>query len=164
MTGAQGLARKGVDLWAIQHLGRWGGATVQRYVADVPLEHAARLAASRDRELDLDARIEAAVSRAFSSQASSSSSVGPSRVAEVELAEELRQRQASAAGSSRPLAWVTNPSSGISHRCFAGVGDDEAVTLCGWHYRRGWHLMKGSTAPLCTALVCARCAPDIAAA
>ena len=33
-TGAQGLARLGLDAWAIQLLGRWGSRTVLDYVRD----------------------------------------------------------------------------------------------------------------------------------
>ena len=42
--GAQGLARRGVELWSIQLLGRWGGDTVKRYLADAHLDIAARRA------------------------------------------------------------------------------------------------------------------------
>ena len=37
-SGAQGLARLGVDTWAIQLLGRWGSSSVLEYVRDAPLE------------------------------------------------------------------------------------------------------------------------------
>ena len=37
-SGAQGLARAGVDTWAIQLLGRWGSDTVLEYIREVPLE------------------------------------------------------------------------------------------------------------------------------
>ena len=40
-TGAQGLARAGVDLWAVELLGRWGGPTVRRYVREAQLEDSA---------------------------------------------------------------------------------------------------------------------------
>jgi hypothetical protein len=33
-TGAQGLARLGLDVWAVQLLGRWGSGTVLEYVRD----------------------------------------------------------------------------------------------------------------------------------
>jgi len=33
-TGAQGLTRMGLDIWAVQLLGRWGSSVVQRYVRD----------------------------------------------------------------------------------------------------------------------------------
>ena len=38
VSGAQGLSRLGVDTWAIQLLGRWGSATVLKYIKEVPLE------------------------------------------------------------------------------------------------------------------------------
>ena len=45
-TGAQGLARLGIDLWAIQLMGRWGSDVVRRYVREVALESAASWASS----------------------------------------------------------------------------------------------------------------------
>ena len=45
-TGAQGLTRLGIDLWAIQLMGRWGSDVVRRYVREVALESAASWAAS----------------------------------------------------------------------------------------------------------------------
>ena len=44
VTGAQGLARMGIDTWAIQLLGRWGSSQVLGYIRDVPLENAAEWA------------------------------------------------------------------------------------------------------------------------
>jgi hypothetical protein len=41
VTGAQGLARAGVDTWAIQLLGRWGSSAVLGYIMDVPLTNSA---------------------------------------------------------------------------------------------------------------------------
>ena len=38
VSGAQGLARLGVDTWAIQLLGRWGSSAVLGYIREVPLE------------------------------------------------------------------------------------------------------------------------------
>ena len=32
VTGAQGLAASGLDLWAVQLLGRWGSSAVKGYV------------------------------------------------------------------------------------------------------------------------------------
>ena len=37
-SGAQGLARLGVDTWAIQLLGRWGSSAVLGYIREAPLE------------------------------------------------------------------------------------------------------------------------------
>jgi len=44
-TGAQGLARRGAELWTIQLLGRWGGSSVQLYVREAQLDRASALAA-----------------------------------------------------------------------------------------------------------------------
>ena len=41
VTGAQGLARAGVECWAIQLLGRWGSDAVLGYVRAIPLERSA---------------------------------------------------------------------------------------------------------------------------
>ena len=43
-TGAQGLTRLGVDIWAVQLLGRWGSSTVQTYVRDASVSAAAAVA------------------------------------------------------------------------------------------------------------------------
>ena len=40
-TGAQGLTRLGLDVWAVQLLGRWGSATVQAYIRDATVSAAA---------------------------------------------------------------------------------------------------------------------------
>ena len=53
-TGAQGLARLGVDLWSIQLLGRWGSTAVQGYVREASLDAAARWAARAGSDLDLE--------------------------------------------------------------------------------------------------------------
>ena len=38
VTGAQSLARAGLEVWASQLLGRWGSQSVLGYVREVPLE------------------------------------------------------------------------------------------------------------------------------
>ena len=43
-TGAQGLAKLGLDVWAIQLLGRWGSAAVLGYVREACLESSAEWA------------------------------------------------------------------------------------------------------------------------
>ena len=40
-TGAQGLAELGLDAWAIELLGRWGGATVRKYIREAAVTAAA---------------------------------------------------------------------------------------------------------------------------
>jgi len=43
-TGAQGLARLGLDVWAIQLMGRWGSGTVMDYVRDAAASPEAAIA------------------------------------------------------------------------------------------------------------------------
>ena len=57
VTGAQGLARAGVDTWAIQLLGRWGSNTVLEYVQAVPLELSAAWARSAAQRQTLEERV-----------------------------------------------------------------------------------------------------------
>ena len=45
-TGAQGLARRGLDPWSIQLLGRWGSDAVRGYIREAQFESAARSAAA----------------------------------------------------------------------------------------------------------------------
>merc|ERR1712086_1037609 len=54
VTGAQGLARAGLDVWAIQLLGRWGSDAVLGYIREVPLELAATWAAKAARAMTLE--------------------------------------------------------------------------------------------------------------
>ena len=54
VTGAQGLAKAGVDVWAIQLLGRWGSSAVLGYIREVPLELSATLVARAARTMTLD--------------------------------------------------------------------------------------------------------------
>ena len=53
VTGAQGLARMGLDLWAIQLIGRWGSSAVQGYVRAIPLERAVAWASLAARNWEL---------------------------------------------------------------------------------------------------------------
>ena len=53
-TGAQGLARLGLDLWSIQLLGRWGSSAVQGYAREASLEAAAGWAARAGSNVDLE--------------------------------------------------------------------------------------------------------------
>ena len=54
VTGAQGLARRGWDLWSIQLLGRWGSEVVKTYVRDAPLDHWGISPSSQHMRLDID--------------------------------------------------------------------------------------------------------------
>ena len=43
-TGAQGLATAGIDTWAIELLGRWGGDTARGYIREARLADASAMA------------------------------------------------------------------------------------------------------------------------
>ena len=62
-TGAQGLSRLGLDLWAVQLIGRWGSDTVKGYVRAAALDSAAVRAAGAARGTDLQALVEEVVMR-----------------------------------------------------------------------------------------------------
>ena len=53
-TGAQGLARLGLDLWAIQLIGRWGSERVKLYVRQAQVEAATDRATRAARDISLD--------------------------------------------------------------------------------------------------------------
>jgi hypothetical protein len=44
-SGAQWLIRRGLELWQVQYIGRWGSSTVELYIAAVMAERRAELAA-----------------------------------------------------------------------------------------------------------------------
>jgi hypothetical protein len=43
-SGAQWLIRRGLELWQVQYIGRWGSSTVELYIAEVMAERRAELA------------------------------------------------------------------------------------------------------------------------
>ena len=53
-TGAQGLAKLGVDSWAIELLGRWGSTTVQKYVRTAAISTAAAQARAQKLHVNLN--------------------------------------------------------------------------------------------------------------
>ncbi len=67
VTGAQGLARLGLDIWAIQLIGRWGSSAVLGYIREAQLDAAAGWAAdavrgsgapSPQQAMDLDSLVD----------------------------------------------------------------------------------------------------------
>jgi hypothetical protein len=60
VTGAQGLTRAGLELWALQLLGRWGSSAILGYVASTPLASSHKWAPLVASGLGLEAAIRAA--------------------------------------------------------------------------------------------------------
>ena len=61
-TGAQGLAGRGLDPWAIQLLGRWGSDAVRLYLREAEQE-GATIRAAATAPLDLDTILDQLVKR-----------------------------------------------------------------------------------------------------
>ena len=184
VTGAQGLARRGVPLWSIQLLGRWGSDAFRGYLRDA----AAHVFVASDSPVcsgpSLDALVAGAVELAAADSQSVLAAVESKIVERVgrvraELEAALRdyihravaELRPSAAGpapappSSRATAdWVRNEVSGYMHKVLVGPPAPQAVwtTYCGWRFGiRGHHTLIASDAvPQELAFIaCWKCAP-----
>ena len=181
VTGAQGLAAAGLDLWAIQLLGRWGSMAVRSYVREAHLEQAEGWARKVAQQKDITE-----VTKALAEQIGEK--VGGSEVwkaledkakaklkevaestevkvpVEKEMAEALAVEALPIAAQSSKLDVVVS-SAGIAH-CVA-FGPPEAdlalsVTSCGWRFGGavGAKLTPKTDMPALYKKLCARCFPD----
>jgi len=177
VSGAQGLARAGVDSWAIQLLGRWGSSAVLGYIREVPLELSASWAtrAARSRTLDEVLRQRSlgpvpgphAAAAAGASTASSSAAATPFAVPAT-LVGPLAEAEAAEDAFLQPLSassFVASPSGKwhrLSHRRGLSANFAAGVTAaCGWDYT-GPSLAITNVMPaaLCHKWFCARCFPE----
>ena len=138
VTGAQGLARIGVDTWAIQLLGRWGSATVLEYIKEVPLELSASWARRAAKHVALD---EAVVmqspplsvgSSAVGSQVSGRAALSLRQALEDERAKVAEEKDS-------PVVKFLRSSAGIWHKVLPSgrVGPMSSwTTRCGWAFSR----------------------------
>ena len=185
-TGAQGLARAGVDIWAIQLLGRWGSSTVLEYVREVPLEMSTSWAARAARACTLEEVLGARPSSSSSSSlgasvpavvvdrsASSSSSIprAGQHVVEAPIDIDDALRSAESAAVTRALPWsecsfvrsppVCSTRVGKWHRVapsgLSGVSSCWS-SACGWRFA-GTDASVASTVPddLGPDQFCAKC-------
>ena len=125
VTGAQGLARLGVDLWAIQLIGRWGSDTVKNYVRGVQMERSAAWAAGAAKRMELEAVVANLVSELRSSSPSSTPSAPPS-------SSMSSSTSSTAAPSSTSLAAVASTSwldENVANSCGQKSALDEEVAL-----------------------------------
>ena len=158
VTGAQGLARLGVDTWAVQLLGRWGSPTVLEYVQAVPLERSsewARRAAA--------VTLEQVTSSTSSVAASIPQQIGSLPAAagdKADIKAALEVVQEVSAASSSSVSFVVS-TLGLWH-CVPGHGSagptSTWTTSCGWRFA-GKELKTASELPadLCHKFMCARC-------
>ena len=180
VTGAQGLARAGLDVWAIQLLGRWGSAAVLGYIREVPLELAATWATKAARAMTLEEVMRqrpfgsatVGPAAALAAAASSSSACSSSRVLvpealEEPLAEAIAAVEVDAVALSAS-SFAQSPSGRwhrLSHR--RGPGDFSPggwTAACGWDYTGpSASITEVIPAALCHKWLCARCFPELRA-
>ena len=171
VTGAQGLARAGVEVWAVQLLGRWGSDKVLEYIREVPLEMSTSWAARVARQSALDAVLrDRSLARAPPASSSASSSAGPALpglgpVARAALTDALEEAAEAARVEAVPVSrcsFVTSES-GKWHRLAPGglAGASASWTsACGWRFGGSMaSLANELPANPCHKFLCARCFP-----
>ena len=179
VTGAQGLARAGVDVWAIQLLGRWGSSAVLEYIREVPLELSSSWAARAAKMVTLDDKLKSrtlAPSTASSSSPSfrasgpSSSSVAPPAlglgVSVPALEDAMVEAENALIVESTPLSACKflSSDSGKWHRLsgsgLAGVSSGWSAA-CGWRFAGALASLAEELPPnLCHKWFCAKCFPE----
>ena len=179
VTGAQGLARAGVDTWAVQLLGRWGSSAVLGYIRDVPLELSTAWAARAARAASLDQLVAA---RSLSSTSSppclasglqplaargpAPRAAGPPEALEEALVEAVAASSVDALPMSA-CAFVSSPSGKwhrLSQRGLSGASSDWSAA-CGWQFAGSLaSLANELPTSLCHKWFCGRCFPEHRAA
>ena len=158
-TGAQGLARLGVDSWAIQLLGRWGSSAVLGYIQEVPLERSAVWA----RRAALGAAPSAELPVA--SVGVGGGAHGLPCVSATAMAELLEKDAGPQAASEADLSGVMFVrSAGMVWHKVPGHGSAGPMsawtTLCGWRFARSDGIFESSLPqPLLHKFICKRCMP-----
>ena len=136
VTGAQGLARKGWDLWAIQLHGRWHSDVVKRYVQDAhltPVGGAAHSGSGLSLELVVDAVLRKLRSRTRVGTedlptVAGSAAPDPEVIAPLLLAEQPSRAEEP---ELSPELLVLHSGSGIYHRLPV---QGSRRTSCGWDF------------------------------
>ena len=139
VSGAQGLARAGVETWAIQLLGRWGSATVLQYVREVPLEHSAAWAGRAARAHALEELLRsrtplapAVVPEPAPASSSITSPLPSGSVARAALADALLEASEAERVSAEPVSeclFVTSDAGKWHRLARAGL-----TSACGWRF------------------------------
>ena len=181
-TGAQGLARAGLDLWAIQLLGRWGSEAVKTYVRQAALDRATTWAARATKQLAEDAssiekgstpellrELAEGMARAAAEKQSGVLSALCKVLVASAVDEEIKRLelspQSSSSSSEPPQRFVKNLATGIVHV----LAPSDSKPLASWASKCGWKLAKGSNAssiqvsdpPCLYKAVCEKCMPQL---
>ena len=182
-TGAQGLAAAGLELWAVQLLGRWGSMAVRSYVKEAHLEQAESWARRVTRTDDLEEVVAKVTSRVkenieglelwkellkasktvIEEKSSSASAEGPPKAeaAEALATEALRSKTSLAREDSRTVT----SAKGITHEVLLGPPEvelDLAMSSCGWRFGKsaGATLASRSQLPANYKHLCEKCFPE----
>ena len=160
-TGAQGLARAGLELWAIQLIGRWGSDAVQTYVREAFVESSESWARRAVEHTDINDVVNGQCP---------SFSPAPRQLRDgaAQCLEELRPAFAHAAAAARAAPpqsaeRVVVSSTGVAHIVLLGPPEVELVqasSVCGWTFGGGRARLGGrELIPDSHKLLCARCFP-----
>ena len=176
VTGAQGLAAAGLDVWAVQLLGRWGSSAVKSYVRSAQLERAASWAAKVSKttaledllDRQLQGRPPASWKEALeAAQEMVKDAKGPTDTVapcQANLAEPLATEMVTKAASTetgRDELECATSSEGITHKVALGppaVDLSTAITACGWKFG-GARALLSRTVPNDYKRLCSRCFP-----
>ena len=175
VSGAQALARGGMELYLIQLFARWGSSAVGRYVQQAPLAHQAGVAGKVASALSL-----LAVSQAVDEVRSQVSEQGllttalqerlalptlPSAAALEQLSARLALLERRAGPLASPTSAVPETVLNLDSRCLHRVLTDTAVcqpahwvTYCGWAF--GVRPHRRASAAVDAASRCERCFPE----
>ena len=157
-TGAQGLARAGLELWSIQLIGRWGSDAVKTYVRDAFIESSSSWARRAVEKTDLEQLIKNQVV-VFPS--------APSQKEHNQLVEALRPaffHEVAAGNSFEDPDKVVVSSTGIAHQVLFGPPEvelDNAATVCGWTFGGAKARLGGpDLLPREHKFLCSKCFPE----
>ena len=174
VTGAQGLARSGVECWAIQLLGRWGSDAVLGYIRAVPLERSTEWARKVGMDEPLEKIVEEAVRKSVGSflakqamvSSSSSASVPPTPSVgslAVSLTEALEHEVGVAMPGDPDEPKFVKSLIGVYHKIpkHGSVGSIASwVTTCGWRFAAsggGAEVKDRCPEPLHYKFMCGKC-------
>ena len=161
VTGAQGMARCGIDVWAIQLLGRWGSAAVMKYVREAQLEAAASWASKAAASLSLGAKVTQA---AASSEGQLALADGVCHEGKVDVTDALAHELRASSQDEEMAKEVVVSSTGVWHAVLLNpeVADKSmATSFCGWRFGESVSkVLKYSELPRNHKDLCARCFPS----
>ena len=163
VTGAQGLTRRGLDLYTVQILGRWGSLAIQGYVRDAHLLEASKRAASTGAQtVDLDTLIKAVITAMLSTGASTREAVAQVAGCKLqgnEAALEDAVELALTTQLSSEWGLVRNDRSDVLHSVAlcAESGPAPRSTACGWKFRSGGPITEFPPGKVPGGTLCERC-------